>query len=99
MVKASAINEQVVDDRALFGGQRGVLRLAVDEFGDVVRGQPVHKRDSVVTADVDLAHVRDVEEAGVRSGTQVFFDSAGGILNGHIPAAEIDHAAAHLAVS
>lgn len=99
MVKASTVDEQVIDDRALFGGQRGVLSLAVDEFGDVVRGQAIHKRDGVVTADVDLAHVRDVEETGVRSGTEVFFDSAGGILNGHIPAAEIDHAAAHLAVS
>jgi hypothetical protein len=29
----------------------------------------------------------------------VFFDRAGGILDGHVPAAEIDHAAAHLPVS
>jgi hypothetical protein len=28
----------------------------------------------------------------------MFFDRSGGILNGHIPAAEIDHAAAHLPV-
>jgi hypothetical protein len=29
----------------------------------------------------------------------LFFDGAVGILNGHVPAAEIDHAAAHLPVS
>jgi hypothetical protein len=29
---------------------------------------------------------------------QMFFDCAGGILHGHIPAAEVDHASAQLPV-
>jgi hypothetical protein len=29
----------------------------------------------------------------------VFFDGAGGILDGHVPAAEVDHAATQLPVS
>jgi len=54
--------------------------------------------DCVTAANIDLAHVRDIEKAGVGSSAQVFFDCSGGILHGHIPTAEVDHAGTQLPV-
>jgi hypothetical protein len=47
---------------------------------------------------INLAHVRDIEEPRVRARSQMLFDSARWVLNGHVPAAEINHPAAHPAV-
>ena len=36
MIFGETIDQQVVNDSAFGSGQRGILRLAVNEFGDVV---------------------------------------------------------------
>jgi len=99
VIGGEPVDEQVVDDGSLRRRERGVLRLAVDQFIDVVGGDAIYEGDCFGTANVDLAHMRNVEEAGVSACAQVFFDGTGGILDWHVPAAEIDHAAAQLPVS
>ncbi len=98
VVCCETINHQIVNDRALWRCQCRVLRLTVDEFTDVVRGDAIDESDSIGATNVDLTHMRDVEQSGVGSCAQVFFDRPGGILHGHIPAAEVDHASTQLPV-
>jgi len=99
VIGGESIDEQIVDDCTLRRCECGVLSLAVDDLGYVVRRDAIHESDRVGAAHVDLAHMRDVEKAGVGACAQVFFDCSGGILDRHVPAAEVDHAAAQLPVS
>ena len=48
-------------------------------------------------ADFDFAHVADVKKAGARADGLVLGDDAG-VLQRHIPAAEIDHLCAQAAM-
>ena len=45
----------------------------------------------VGAGDLDLAHVRDVEQPGPRADGHVLVDDAR-VFDGHVPAAELDHA-------
>ena len=47
----------------------------------------------VGAGDLDLAHVRDVEQPGARADRHVLVDDAR-VFDGHVPAAEFDHARA-----
>ena len=47
--------------------------------------------------DLDLAHVADVEQPGARPHRHVLVDDAG-VLDRHVPAGELDHAGAGLAM-
>ena len=42
-------------------------------------------------AEHEPSHVRDVEEAGAAAGGEVLGDDPGRVLDGHLPAAEVDH--------
>jgi hypothetical protein len=42
--------------------------------------------------------MRHIEESGVCSRAQMFLDRTGGILDGHVPTAEVDHTSAELPV-
>ena len=42
----------------------------------------------------EAPHVADVEEAGAAARGEVLGDDARGVLDGHVPAAEVDHAGA-----
>jgi hypothetical protein len=95
---AEAVDEQVVNDRAALGRERRVLRLPVGEFRGVVRAEAVDEGDGVGAAHLYLAHVRDVEDAGARARGHVLLDRARGVLDGHVPPAELHHAAAQTAV-
>src|ERR1043165_2347348 len=95
---AEAIDEQVVNDRAFGRRERGILRLSVNELRRIVRAEAVHERDRVGADDFDLAHMRHVEEARARARAIVLFDRARGVLHGHVPAAELDHAPAQTPV-
>jgi hypothetical protein len=72
--------------------------LAINQLRSVVRTDAVHKCDRVATSDVDLAHMRDVKQAGMQSRAQMLFNRARRVLNRHIPSAEIHHPATHLTV-
>ena len=72
-------------------GQQRVLRLAVLEAVDVVREHRLEERLRARAVHVDLAHVRDVERARVRSHRLVLLDDAR-VLDGHLVAGEGHHA-------
>ena len=67
------------------------------KLGDGVGGDVVGERCRIRAVDFDFAHVADVEQAGGRSHGAVFFEDAG-VLQRHVPAAEIDHFGAHPAM-
>ncbi len=94
VVVAEPVDEDVVDERALRREQRGVVRLAVLEARGIVHGDVLHGGQRAGAAKLDLAHVAHVEEADAGAHGQVLGDEAAagaGILDRHVPAAEVDH--------
>ncbi len=84
------VGDQVVDHAAggRVAGER-VLRLPGPDPAEVVAQAPVQVRRSARPADVELAEVADVEDAdGVAHGS-VLLEHAGGVLQRHLPAAEL----------
>ena len=92
-VSAGPVDDQVVDDPAVLVRQQRVLRLAELEVGDVVREQPLQHLGRGRPLDLELAHVRDVEDAGVRPYRLVLGDHSF-VLHRQLPAGERHHAAA-----
>lgn len=74
------------------------MRLTIDQFRNVVGSQTIDESDRVTAANVNLAHVRHIEKSRVCARAQMFFDRTGGILDGHVPTAEVDHASTKLPV-
>ena len=66
-VPVEPVDDQVVDDPAVLGRQQRVLRLADRDPVDVVRQRRLQQIARGRALDLDLAHVRDVEDAGVGS--------------------------------
>src|ERR1043165_1734739 len=64
VVRADAIDEDVVDEAGGGVEKAVVLRAAVLELRDVVAGGALEQRERVGALDRELAHVRDVEKAG-----------------------------------
>ena len=88
------VDDQVVDHAAGLAQHARVERLArLGELGDVVREQPPQELADAIAAEVDDAHVRDVEHAGVAPHRVVLLDLRA-VDDRHVPAAEVDHAGA-----
>jgi hypothetical protein len=77
--------------------QARILDLPDLKFGGRVGGDVIREGASIRTKDFDLAHVTHVENADAGADGAVLFQDAG-LLEGHVPAAEIDHLGAHPAV-
>ena len=93
MRRPEAIDQQVVDERAFGRGQAGVLNLPDLQLRRVVRGDVLHRLERALAGNLDLAHVRDVEQPGRGAHRHVLGGDAG-VLDGHVPAAKRDHASA-----
>ena len=89
--RSQPIRDQVVDDPAAVVRQQRVLRLAVGEPREVVREQALEQLGLPRALDVELPHVRDVEDAAVAAHGKVLGDHAL-VLHGHLPAGEGNHA-------
>ena len=92
-------HHQVVENAAAAGGELGVALPARRERHDILRHQPLQRQRGILDpagfrAQRDLAHMRDVEQAGGRSGMQMLPEHAGGILHRHGIAGERHHPAA-----
>ena len=72
-------------------GDEGVLRQTRIERLSVV-GQGVHKKSfGTGAADPEAAHVRDVEQSSGPAGREMLLHDPGGVLDRHVPSAELDH--------
>ena len=91
------VDQDIVHEAAVFIKQAGVLRLPVLQFRDGVGGGEVHEFHGFRAANLDLAHVADVEHTYGFAHGMVLIDEAR-VLDGHVPAAEIDHLRARGAV-
>jgi hypothetical protein len=98
VVGREAVDQQVVDVGAELGEEPGVVGPARRELRHVVGGQALEQRLGARAAHPDLAHVRDIEEAGGGAHRLVLLDDAG-VLDRHLPAGERHQAAARLDVA
>ena len=90
VVRVDPVGDQVVDDPAALVREQRVLRFAVADPVEVVREQRLQQLAGVRALDVELAHVRDVEDAAVAANGAVLRDHAL-VLDGHLPACERHH--------
>ena len=91
--RTEAIDQQVVDERPLGRGQRRVLNLPDLQLAGIVAGDVLDRGQRVFAGNLDLAHVRHVEQARRGAHGQVFGRDAR-ILDRHVPAAKRNHAGA-----
>ena len=94
---ADAVDDQVVDDPAVLVREQRVLRLAGREPVEIVRERALQQLAGARSLDLELAHVRDVEDAGIGPHRAVLRDHAL-VLHGHLPAGERHHPRAELDV-
>ncbi len=93
------IDDQVVDDAAFGIEHARVQGLARHlQLVDVIGQEATQERAHVGALDVDDAHMGHVEHAGVAAHRVVLFDLRT-VVDGHVPAAEIDHLGVGGAVS
>ena len=90
MVVGDLVDQDVVNESAVIVEQAGVLRLTLLEARDIVGGEEVGAADGFGSQDFDLAHVADIEQADGFPYGVVLVDEAG-VLDGHVPSAEVDH--------
>jgi hypothetical protein len=83
---------QVVNDRAFIGQQQTVTLFAHGQVDHVHRHQGLERGGGVRADQAQLAHVRDVEQAGGPACVVVLGHQAGGVLHRHGVAGKRHHA-------
>src|SRR5450830_183585 len=88
------VDDQVIDD-GTFGIQHARVQCLARylQLVDIIGQQAAQEGAHVRAFDIDHAHMRHVEHAGIAAHGVVFFDLRA-VVDGHVPAAEIDHAGA-----
>ena len=90
MVLGDLVDQDVVHESAVRIEQPGVLRLADFQLVDGVGGGEIGELRGLRPVDFDLTHVADIENPdGAAHGLVLVDDS--GVLDGHVPPAEIHH--------
>ena len=89
---AQAVQVRVVERSPGRRGDHGVLRPSGPQGGRVVRQDLLEQRQRAGAPEHEAPHVGDVEQSRVPPGAQVLVDDARGVLDGHFPAPELDHA-------
>ena len=95
--RSRAGDHQVVDDAAFRVGELGVADFAEAKAADIARHELFERAGGRVMAVADnegLAHMRNIEEAGMLARPVVLGDNAGWILHRHLIAGERHHAGA-----
>ncbi len=77
--------------------QVGVLRAPGRDAVEIVGERPLQRGERTGTVDAHRAEVRHVEHHGPRATGAVLLEHAG-VLDRHLPAAELGHASAERAV-
>jgi hypothetical protein len=86
-----AVQVGVVHRPAGLGGHDGVLRLEQVERLGVVGEHVLQEGQGARAAQREAPHVRHVDEPCAAARREVLGDDAGGVLDRHLPAAEVDH--------
>jgi len=95
-VRGETRHDHIIDDRPVVAEQMRVPRLA-RRGRDVIRAQAIQKRMCLGSFGKNLAHVADIEQAdGTPHREMLVHDS--GILQWHLPSAELDEARARCGV-
>ena len=97
---AHAVHDDVIDKRP-FGIKHGrIAALANAHARRVVHSDALHRLQRLRPRDADVAHVADIEDAHAVAHRQVLLHQAAhrGIFHRHVPAVEVDHLRAHLAM-
>ena len=89
-MRVEPVDDQVVDDAARLVREQRVLRVAGLEPVEVVRERRLAAARGRSALDLELAHVRDVEDARVGAHRHVLGDDTL-VLDGHLPAGERHH--------
>ena len=84
-------HRQVIEEPASVITQCTVLELVHLQGTDVIQRQILHCRFSPGAGNLDLAHVADIEESGVRPHALVLLNDPR-VGEGHLPATKLDHA-------
>ena len=95
---AEVDEHQVVDDGALVGQQQAVALLVHAQTHHVDGHQGFERGGGIGTDQLDLAHVRNVEQAGGFAHVPVLGDQAGGVLHRHAVTGKGHHARAEVDV-
>jgi hypothetical protein len=98
VVGATAVGDEVVDDPAPVVGEQCVLGVAVARLVEVVGEARLQVVVRAVPRDLQLSHVRDVEDACGRPHCTVLAHD-GRVLHRHLPAGERDEARAESGVA
>src|SRR5712692_2566944 len=85
---SEAVDNEVIDRAAVGRTHQRVLRLAVGETRGRICQRMLEQRERPRPAQVELAHVAQVENAGRRPYRQMLFDDAG-VVERHLEAAEL----------
>ena len=91
---SQARRHQIVDDAARFVEQERIAQPHRGETLDVAGGQRLQRRDGCGAREPDLAHMRDIEEAGLGAGMLMFGDNPRRVVDRHLVAGETHHAGA-----
>ena len=97
-VGAQAVGEEVVQHAAVLAAQHAVLRAADGQLRHVVGEDALEVVEGLRAAGLDLAHVRDVEDAARAAHGHVLGPHAL-VLDGHLPAREGHEAGARLGMA
>jgi hypothetical protein len=90
VVVVEQVDDQVVDDAARgVVAAEGVLRPTRTDPAEVVAQRGVDVLLGAVSPHHHLAEVRDVEDADGLTDRRVLLDDTGGVLQRHLPAAEL----------
>src|SRR5580700_1282903 len=90
VVAGDFMDQHVVHEAAMLVEQSGVLDLARLEAAGGVGGDEIGELKRLRAGDVDLAHVADIEDSDALADSEVLLDQRG-ILDGHVPTAEVHH--------
>jgi hypothetical protein len=83
-----AVDEEVVEKGAALVGEGGILRLPHLDATRVVGGKRLDEMERAVPPDLDLSHVRNVEQTRRAADGVMLGGDSGGVLDGHLVARE-----------
>ena len=89
-----AIEVGVVDGGAVLGGDDAVLRLVEIEPSHVAGEHMLQKFHPLRALHQEPAHVGNIKERAEMPGIEVLGHDAAGVLDGHVPSAEVHHGGA-----